>query len=108
VKLAAVVVLLAACDPQVDGTYAGDAFVRLRGTTVGFPSDAVIDGAMVRWTAQGGADLESGPTTALPLEAAPPALVVPVVALPPDAASFGSTSCPSHSRKSPCTTTSTA
>jgi hypothetical protein len=45
---------------------------------------------MVRWTAQGGADLESGPTTALPLEAAPPpALVVPVVALPPDAASFG-------------------
>jgi hypothetical protein len=89
VKLAAVVVTLAACDPQVDGTYAGDAFVRVRGTTVGFPSDTTIDGAAVRWTAQGGADLESGPTTELPLESAPPAVVVPVVSLPPDDASFG-------------------
>ena len=88
-KLALAVVFAAACDPQVDGSFAGDAFVRLRGIAVGFPADATIDGAAVRWTAQGGADLAAGPTTPLPLEFAPPAVVVPIVSLPPDEARFG-------------------
>lgn len=79
---------LVACDAQVDGDFAGDARARLRGVAVGFDADAAIDGAAVRWTAQLAADL-AGPTTALPLEAAPPAVVVPVIALPPEAARFG-------------------
>jgi hypothetical protein len=88
-KLAAVVLLVAACDVQVDGSFAGDAYVRLRGITVGFPAQAVIDGAAARWTSQTGADLRAGPTTPLPLEFAPPAVIVPVVSRPPDAAMFG-------------------
>ena len=88
-KLALAVVLVAACDSQVDGSFAGDAFARLRGTAVGFAADATIDGAAVRWTAQGGADLAAGPTIALPLEFAPPAVVVPIVSLPPDEVRFG-------------------
>jgi hypothetical protein len=88
-KLATAALLVAACDAQVDGSFAGDALVRLRGTVVGFPADAVIEGAAVRWTAQGGADLAAGPTTPLPLELAPPAVVVAVVSPPPDEAMFG-------------------
>ena len=88
-KLALAVVLVAACDPQVDGSFAGDAFARLRGTAVGFPADVTVDGAAVRWTAQGGADLAAGPTAPLPLEFAPPAVVVPIVSLPPDEVRFG-------------------
>lgn len=88
-KLATVLVLVAACDAQVDGSYAGDAYVRLRGTTVGFAADAVIDGAAVRWTSQTGPDLDAGPTLPLPLESEPPAVVVPVVSRPPDDAMFG-------------------
>jgi hypothetical protein len=88
-KLAVVVLLVAACDAQVDGGYAGDAYVRLRGTTVGFPAAAVVDGAAVRWTSQTGADLRAGPTLPLPLESAPPAVIVPVVSLPPDETRFG-------------------
>lgn len=88
-RLAAVMLLVAGCDAQVDGNYAGDAYVRLRGITVGFAADAMIDGAAVRWTSQTGADLGAGPTTPLPFEFAPPAVIVPVVSRPPDAAMFG-------------------
>jgi hypothetical protein len=88
-KLAAAVLLVAACDAQVDGRYAGDPYVRLRGVAVGFDADVVIDGAMVRWTSQSGAQLDAGPTTPLPLAWAPPALAVPVVSLPPEDAMFG-------------------
>jgi hypothetical protein len=88
VKLATVV-LLAACDAQVDGSYAGDAQIRLRGITVGFATDTVIDGAAARWTSQTGAQLDDGPMTRLPLEFAPPAVVVPVVSRPPGEAMFG-------------------
>jgi hypothetical protein len=88
-KLAAAVLLVAACDAQVDGSYAGEAYVRLRGVAVAFDADVAIDGAMVRWTSQSGAQLDAGPMTPLPLEWAPPALTVPVVALPPDDARFG-------------------
>lgn len=88
-KLAAAALLVAACDAQVDGSYAGDAYVRLRGVTVGFPARAFVDGAAVRWTVQTGADLRAGPTLALPLESAPPAVIVPVVSLPPDEVRFG-------------------
>ena len=88
-KLAAALLLLAACDAQVDGSFGGDPYVRLRGVAVAFDADVTIDGAMVRWTLQSGAQLDAGPTTPLPLEWAPPALVVPVVSLPPDGAMFG-------------------
>jgi hypothetical protein len=88
-KLAAALLLVAACDAQVDGTYAGEAYVRLRGVAVAFDADVAIDGAMARWTSQSGAQLDAGPTTPLPLEWSPPALAVPVVSLPPDDARFG-------------------
>ncbi|HEX8114557.1 MAG TPA: hypothetical protein VF516_42800, partial [Kofleriaceae bacterium] len=88
-KLAALLLLVAACDAQVDGSYAGDAYVRLRGITVGFSADAAIDGAAVRWTSQTGAALDAGPPTPLPLESAPPAVILPVVSRPPEAAMFG-------------------
>lgn len=88
-RLVAALVLVTACDAQVDGNYPGDAYVHLRGTTVGFGADAAIDGAVVRWTSQAGADLDAGPTTLLPLDFDPPAVVVPVVSLPPDDAMFG-------------------
>jgi hypothetical protein len=89
VKLATALVLLAACDAQVDGSYAGDALVRLRGVAVGFPADATIDGAAVRWTAQTGAQLDAGPMQPLPLDLAPSAVIVPIVARPPADAMFG-------------------
>lgn len=84
----ALVLVVAACDAQVDGDFAGDAAARLRGVTLGFAADAVIDGAAVRWTAQLAPDL-AGPTTPLPLDAEPPAVVVPILGVPPAAARFG-------------------
>jgi hypothetical protein len=88
-KLAAALLIVAACDAQVDGRYAGDAYVRLRGVAVAFDADVVIDGAMARWTSQSGAQLDAGPTTPLPLEWSPPALTLPLVSLPPADAMFG-------------------
>jgi hypothetical protein len=90
-KLAAALLLLAACDAQVDGSFGGDPYVRLRGVAVAFDADVMIDGAMARWTSQSGAQLDAGPTSPLPLEWAPPALTVPVVSLPPADAMFGFT-----------------
>jgi hypothetical protein len=88
-KLATALVLMASCDAQVDGSYAGDALVRLRGVAVGFPADAAIDGAAVRWTSQTGSQLDAGPALPLPIDFAPPAVIVPIIARPPDDAMFG-------------------
>jgi hypothetical protein len=84
------IVLLAACDAQVDAEYPGEPVARVHGTAVGFSPEDVADGAGVRWNTQQGVDLTAGPVTLLPFEATPPAgVTVLVLAAPPEEAYFG-------------------
>jgi hypothetical protein len=81
--------LLVACDAQVDSGYAGEPVALLHATAVGFRPGDFADGAAVRWNPQIGTDLSAGPTTPLPLEPIPPSeLVIPVSADPPPDAYF--------------------
>ncbi|HEV7554216.1 MAG TPA: hypothetical protein VGO00_02110 [Kofleriaceae bacterium] len=89
-KLAFAALVLAACDAQVDGTYAGEPLVVLHGSAIGFSSGEVTDGAAIRWNTQVGSDLTAGPTDPLPLATRPPSdLTIGIVADPSDDVRFG-------------------
>jgi hypothetical protein len=90
-KLAIVtLVTLAACDPQVDGTYAGDPMVRVRGLVTGFAPGDVVDGGEIRWNTQVGAELRTGPVTPVPVASLAPAGVeLEVIDTPDDVVGFG-------------------
>ena len=88
-KLALAALVLVACDAQVDAGYTGEPLVRLHGTAIGFSPTDLADAALVRWNPQRGIDLSAGPTTPLPMEAAPPSgLSLLVLGEPPDDAYF--------------------
>jgi hypothetical protein len=88
-RCALALLVLAACDAQVDPSYAGEPILRLHGTSIGFASGDLADRAAARWNTQRGSDLTAGPTTELPLQPVSSSeLWVLLLAEPPDDAYF--------------------
>jgi hypothetical protein len=84
-RCALALLVLAACDAQVDPSYAGEPILRLHGTSIGFASGDLADRAAARWNTQRGWDLAAGPMTELPLQPVSSAeLWVLLLSEPPD------------------------
>jgi hypothetical protein len=89
-RLAALLLaVVAGCDAQVDGSYPGQAVIRLQGTAIGFGVEEVEAAAIV-WNQNRGHLVPSGPIAAQPMHPVfPAALTISILAPPPDEAYFG-------------------